>query len=417
MNAATNWTSAIAILAAGLILGVLVVIYFTRRKSPAIDTNPELKDLEAKRDALVQQLRDLDENATPEERQRLERETATVLRALDGHTASPATSQPRNPATSRPTMNPTVKGFLYGAGSFAALAALFFFVSQKMSPRQEGMEATGAIPGQQQQQQQPTADAQATDILIRQMEAVVAKQPDNNTARLQLARLYLERENAQGVFEQTSAVLERNPNDPRALTMNALIRVRREPEVAVQMLEKSTKIDPKDLDTWVTLAWVYSISGRMKDAEGAITEAIKVSPENKAQLEAVLAQMKGELPAGHPPVDGQQPATAAAADGKSVTVTIDLDPAASRRSGVLFVMARNPAGGPPYAVKRVMASSFPMTVQLGAADSMMGQQLPDQFRLEARLDSDGDPMTRPATDPAAAQNDVSVGQSVILALK
>jgi hypothetical protein len=48
---------------------------------------------------------------------------------------------------------------------------------------------------------------------------------------------------------------------------------------------------------------------------------------------------------------------------------------------------------------------------------MMGQPLPDKFRLEARLDSDGDAMTRPPTDPSAMQNDVAPGASVKLALK
>jgi hypothetical protein len=48
---------------------------------------------------------------------------------------------------------------------------------------------------------------------------------------------------------------------------------------------------------------------------------------------------------------------------------------------------------------------------------MMGQPLPDKFRLEARLDSDGDAATKTPTDPTASQNDVAPGAAVKLALK
>jgi hypothetical protein len=98
-------------------------------------------------------------------------------------------------------------------------------------------------------------------------------------------------------------------------------------------------------------------------------------------------------------------------------VTLDLDPAAKQRTGIVFVIARNPAGGPPVAVKRVVATSFPFNVELTSADSMMGQSLPASFRIEARLDSDGDPLTKPPTDPTAMQEGVVPGGVVRLALK
>jgi hypothetical protein len=84
---------------------------------------------------------------------------------------------------------------------------------------------------------------------------------------------------------------------------------------------------------------------------------------------------------------------------------------------VIFLIARNPAGGPPYAVKRIDPRSLPTTVDFGAADSMMGQQLPDTFRLEARLDTDGDAASRNPSDPKAVQENVSPGATVTLALK
>ena len=47
----------------------------------------------------------------------------------------------------------------------------------------------------------------------------------------------------------------------------------------------------------------------------------------------------------------------------------------------------------------------------------MGQPLPAKMRIEARIDSDGDPLTKDPKDPIAMQDDVVVGQSVTLTLK
>jgi len=42
---------------------------------------------------------------------------------------------------------------------------------------------------------------------------------------------------------------------------------------------------------------------------------------------------------------------------------------------------------------------------------MMGQPLPAHARVEARVDSDGDPLTRAANDPSARLDDVAAGSS------
>ena len=434
MNEPTDWTSAIAILAAGLVLGALFIYFFGKRKSAkTLDDENELarKDLEAKRDSLIQQLRDLDENASPDERARLEKETAAVLRNLDsgGQAILPvqhSTEDRRDRLSSTTSMNPTTKGFLWGAGSFAALAGLFFFVMQASTPRQEGGTVTGDLPTAQQPQQ---GAPQQPDPMVLQLEAAVPKDPENLQLRNDLAQAYLERENLMAVFEQTKFVLDRKPEDSRALTYAALVRMAMgDAGEATTMLQRAAKSDPKNLDTWVSLAWVHAQNNEMKEAEAMIAEAVKQSPENRARLEDVLRQMKqaasqpqqtaggGELPPGHPPVDGA-PAPAAAPSGPSVNVTLELDPAARSRTGVLYVIARNPAGGPPVAVKRLQGVTFPVTVALSSADSMLGQPLPARFRLEARLDSDGDAATKLPTDPNAMLADVTPGANVKLALK
>lgn len=457
MSEPTDWVSAVAILAAGLVLGLLFLFVFRNRKSAAKiggDEDLERKDLEAKRDALIQQLRDPD--LTADERTRLELETAAALRAIDDYnaTAGPA-AQPSAASDEEDAapMSPALKGFLWGAGSFAVVAALGFFVWQAATPREEGGSPTGGFPTASQQTPQQ-------DPVVMQLQAAVQRDPENLQLRNDLAQAYLERDDMMAVFEQTKFVLERAPQDSRALTYQGLVRMAMgEADAAAGMFDQATKSDPKNMDSWVALAWLKVQQGNEKEAEGIIAQAAKNSPSDKARLEEVFNSMKqhaaearnrpaqaaagGELPAGHPPVDQQLPAghppvegagaapvvtapvqsatqmprPAAPNDGRSVRVTLELDPAAKTKQGVLYVMARNPQGGPPVAVKRMNVSSFPVTFDFGSADSMMGQPLPSKFRLEARLDSDGDAATKPPTDPSAVQADVAPGAVLTLALK
>jgi tetratricopeptide (TPR) repeat protein len=436
-NPAIDWVSAIAVLAAGLVLGALFYIFNKAKQVSKLggEADLERKDLEAKRDALVQQLRD--SSLGGDERTRLEIETAEVLRKLDKY-KTPAGAAATQPAVAS-GMNPTIKGFLWGAVSIAALFGLGYFVMQQAKPRQEGEGLTGSIDTPQQQGQQMPAQGAANDQMIQQLQAAVQAQPNNLQLRNDLAQAYLERNNLMAVFQQTKFVLEQSPEDSRALTLQGIVRMAMgEADEAIKMLQRATKSDPKNLDGWVSLAWVYAQDNRMQDAERMIAEAAKQVPQEKARLDQVFSQMKaqiaqaamaqsaqgGALPEGHPPIDGAPVAPASApaaagtpASGAGVHVTLDLDPSAKQRTGIVFVIARNPAGGPPVAVKRVVATTFPFNLELTSADSMMGQSLPASFRLEARLDTDGDAMTKPASDPSAMQEGVAPGASVRLALK
>ncbi len=430
MNETTDWASAIAILTAGLILGLMFIYFVSRRRSAAPPADLELRDLEAKRDVLIEQLR---AEVDPEERTRLERETARVLRAIDERTSrvrpSSAAAAAGVPAAERFPVTPRnamLIGFAWGVGSVLVLGGLAYFVSKAAKPR-EGAE-------QQQTMQRP---AQA-DPVVGQLEAIIAQSPDNLEARINLAQAYLERDNLMGVFEQTQYVLTKNPRDARALTYQALVRTAMGQQAeSVQMLQEATKLDPMLLDAWVGLAWVHTQSGKTKEAEAAMAEAIRRRPEEKQRLEQVLAEMRAQLAGGmaqtqqlppdHPPVappptaaatPAAAPAPAASAGG-AVRITLDLDPAAKSRTGTIYVIARpaGVSGGPPVAVKRVPATSLPVTFDFSSADSMMGQPLPASMRIEARLDADGDAATRSPTDPSASQDGVKTGSTLKLALK
>lgn len=432
-----DWLSAVGMLLAGLIVGFMF-IYSMRRRDEKSDL--EQRDLEAKRDALLAALR---EGAnSPAERAKLERETADVLRALDERTkkrprgaAVPATASQATPVPVA-ARGSAIKGFAWGAGSVLVLAGIAWFVSQSAKPKDEmpPQQASAMTPAANpQQQQQP-------DPALQSLEQSVQKTPNDLGLRTELAKAYLDRENMMATYEQTQYVLERAPKDPRALTYQSIVRIAMgQVDSARQMLDTATKSDPNLIDAWVALAWADTIQGKDAEAQKAIDEAAKRHPDQKERLDTLIARMRqdqkataAKLPANHPavPPPGSSPepepapeslvAKAAPAGSGSVKVTLQLAAGKSvPPNAVIWIMARDAgtSSGPPLAVKRVPMGAFPMTVDFSGADSMMGQPLPAKMRIDARVDSHGNPMVHDPNDPAAAQDGVASGGSITLTLK
>ncbi len=81
--------------------------------------------------------------------------------------------------------------------------------------------------------------------------------------------------------------------------------------------------------------------------------------------------------------------------GNSIRGRIRLAAGATAGEGVLYVIARGPGGGPPLAVKRLPVENFPVAFELGPADVMVaGRPFAGPIQLSARVDRDGNPMTR-----------------------
>jgi hypothetical protein len=97
------------------------------------------------------------------------------------------------------------------------------------------------------------------------------------------------------------------------------------------------------------------------------------------------------------------PVPRSAPDGPSIRGTIRLGSGVNDAgSGVLFVIARPAAGGPPLAAKRLSVGPFPLPFEIGPADAMMvGRPLSGDISLSARVDRDGDPLTRGPDDLSA----------------
>ncbi len=99
-----------------------------------------------------------------------------------------------------------------------------------------------------------------------------------------------------------------------------------------------------------------------------------------------------------PELSSEAPAQGGAIAGRvALAAGVSPDP-----GGVLFVIARAPGGGPPLAVVRLPPGPFPLPFVLGPDDVMIpGRAFAGPITLTARLDADGDPLTRAEGDLAA----------------
>ena len=105
-----------------------------------------------------------------------------------------------------------------------------------------------------------------------------------------------------------------------------------------------------------------------------------------------------------PGARGNRPAEGGVDGGPAIRVRVSLDPALEGEvpgDGVLFVIARKAGavGGPPLAVVRTPGPAFPAKFEIGQDNVMIpGLRFEGPLDLTARLDVDGNAMTRMAGD-------------------
>ncbi len=117
------------------------------------------------------------------------------------------------------------------------------------------------------------------------------------------------------------------------------------------------------------------------------------NPAPRAQMPMGPRGEGAPMSAGAPPAAGGEPITGRVTVGEGV---------AAGGEGVLFVIARSAGGGPPLAVKRLPIGPFPLAFEIGPADVMIaGRAFAGPIALSARIDRDGNPLTRDPGDAIA----------------
>jgi len=298
------WGPAAAFLAAGLLVGLVLVARLRRSKRGEADAGLplELRDLDGRIEALLRQLQDLEDASvkrTPEqlaeERYALELQAAEALLARERVTS--ARKEPRRKATAAEAVRAEQlaagrgrrSAFLWVGAMAAAAAAIMGLAWRAARPRPEGGSVTGSVEGGAQGsaagQDARSGGAEAD------LRAAVGRNPDDLEARLDLARQLLRNRDLMGVFNETQYVLSRSPGHPRALTYQALVRLAMgQGDVAVAMLRRAVAADPDLLEAHQNLVFAYANLGRLQEAEAAIAETSQRFPAEGARLKQALSQ-------------------------------------------------------------------------------------------------------------------------------
>ena len=413
-----TWLPGLIVLAVGVAAGVFLTLRYARRgrgNEREGEQRLELSDLEHRRDDLYRRLRELGPGQD-EERAKLERDAARVLRDLEGLGVQPASvedaaaQEDRGGGTPVPAAHGrrhAIVGFLFGGAMVALIAVLIFWAGRDAQPRPE-------------QQMAPMNPDEAHELgglppeyaaMVQDLEAKIAADPSDLVSRKTLAVLLLDLGQLLPSFQQAEILLEQNPDDIDGLFIHGMVRLRMgQDEIATELFNRVLSQRPDHVRALLGLGAVALRTGDRNKAIEIWQQALDVTGGQDPEIQELISMARA-AEAGEPVAPATPPAAPA---GPEYRVRVELADAGA--SGVaLFLTLRPAEGAPPAAVKRIMNPQFPLEVVLGMGESMMGQPLPESGVLTARLDSDGSASTRAEGD-LEAKMQAAVGESLVLVL-
>ena len=364
------WGPPLAVLAISSVIGSILIqrtkgeegidqrAEFLAQKGQLLEAICELDADQVKMDAAVYEA----------ERKRLISAASVVLQKLDGETQN----------VDIKAVNKRMSGrslFGYLGGTFLFFALVGFLISKYSAPRQEGGIMTGG--------QMPETPA-----------------IDWNQLR-------------QDRIDAANKVLETAPDNIEALNMltyDALLV--RDMTASMENMEKVRTLNPEDPDFMVHLAMLQMTVGMYERAATGFEKALEerpgyakaklwkgymlISMEKKEEAKVVLDSITTELDWPEEEILLRSLKAELSAPPAMITGTVSLSEGVESPAGILFIIAKRAAvgGGPPVAVKRIPNPVFPLSFDLGKSDMVMGGQWPDTVFLSARIDIDGNAMTK-----------------------
>jgi len=356
------------------------------------------------------------------DRRAVERELATLRRRLDAGRINAATHasererlthallaavETQTPAPAR------ILATMLAIGLPAAALAMYFGLGHPEALDDRAVPATAA------------GDATPQDMssAVTRLEERLSASPDDVAGWLLLARSYRAMERFPDMLRATSSAFALEPANPdvmveqaEALTLNT--PTRRFEGDARKLLDDSLAADASHQKTLWLLGVAELQSEHFPEAvsywqrlRAVLPDGDPVADRVDEQIAAAQARaMGGSMPptaAGAPTGDAAGPTapvsgnSVAAANEPQILVTVEIaeDMAARVAAGdTLFVFVRTPSGGPPLAIRRIDAPTFPASITLTQADRMLeGLQIETgaEVSVGARLSRSGQAQAQP----------------------
>lgn len=249
------------------------------------------------------------------------------------------------------------------------------------------------------------AQAAETENVLKQLEARLQQNPEDVEGWLILGRAYasLERfERAIDAYEKAYDLTKGNSVDATIGLAEALALADQESlsgragQLFEAALEKAPN-HPKAL-------WYGAIAalqdGDLRRGRDRLQQLLAQEPpeELRGLLQRQIDDLSEQLGEGVSAASADT--TAVASTGRTINVEVTIAPALRAQIDAntpLFVLARNPAGGPPLAVQRHTAQALPLRVQLTERDAMLpSQSIASVPRVQviARLSNSGSPQAQ-----------------------
>jgi tetratricopeptide (TPR) repeat protein len=375
------WGAPLGVLLIGMFVG-LILAYRSRGGS----RQDPMAEAWAKKDALMDQLRSLKADQgkldSAQWNQRwatLLDATARALRAAESMEAAPPPTviEAQESTTLKPSTRKVQLAWVVGTLLF--FVALGAILQQSIGVRQEGGTMTGGA----------IVSGETIETQVKNLEARHTEDPTDIDPLNGLASIALSKGDLGGAMKWIDAARKIDPDDATVHTHLAILQVSvGMNERAKTELEAALEIDPT---LSKALLWRGLIELRAENREEAVSYLEKAL-ENATSREDRYLATQGLSEARKPPAIPQMKGT------------ISLDTGVNRPGGgILFIMVRRSAdgAGPPVAAVRLDARGIPGAFTVTDRDLMMGGAWPDEVWVEARIDMDGDPLTKSATDLTA----------------
>jgi cytochrome c-type biogenesis protein CcmH len=218
-------------------------------------------------------------------------------------------------------------------------------------------------------------------------------------------------------IESFKQVLAQEPNQPEAHAYMGFILIHAgHGDGALLAFDKALAATPDfPMALWGKGMLLYQDKKDYAGAREVLEKLLQLMPpgEERNEVTKVLA----EMPASGTPAQKTAVAPKTATPGQTISGKITVDAKLKEKidkQAALFLIAR-PAGGaaaPPLAVKKIDKPTFPLSYSLGQENVMMqGMPFAGKINISARLDKDGNAMTREAGDLLGdyKKNPVEVG--------